>query len=485
MINRQLIYKIIGALLFIETFLMAMSMVMAFFYGEDDTFGFLVSVIVTLLFGFLFMNLGRNASNSLSRRDAYLVVALVWVVFSLFGTMPFIISGYMTNFTDAYFEAMSGFTTTGATMFNDVEKLPHGLLFWRSLMQWIGGLGIVFFTVAVLPSMVGGSVKIFAAEATGPMRTKLHPRLSMSAKWLWVIYLLLTVACAACFKLTGMGWFDGVNHAMTTTATGGFSTHNEGLMFFQSSSIEYVGTLFCFISGINFTLLYLLLTKLRVKQLFQNAEFRFYLWLTALASAFIMVELIICNGYDILHALRSALFTVVSFVTTTGLYNDNIGDWPHITWAILAVCMFVGGCAGSTSGGFKAVRCLMLLKTVRIEFRQILHPSAVLPLKINGVNVPEQKRVSLLSLFTLYMALCVAMTFALMLMGIGGSNSLVISLSCLSNVGPTLGTAIGQSLSWVELPVAAKWLCSAMMLVGRLEILSVLVIFTRAFWREN
>lgn len=485
MINRKIIYKIIGALLFIEAFLMGMSMATALFYDEDDVFAFLVSVVVTLFFGFLFMYKGREASNTLSRRDAYLVVALVWAVFSLFGTMPFLISGYITNFTDAYFEAMSGFTTTGATVFGDVEKLPHGLLFWRSLMQWIGGLGIVFFTVAILPSMVGGSVKIFAAEATGPIRTKLHPRLSMGAKWIWVVYILLTLACATAYILLGMGWFDGVNHAMTTTATGGFSTHNDGIGFFNSPSIEYTCTVFCFLSGINFTLLYLAITKLRVRQLLSNAEFKFYLWLIVLATGLIMTELIVSNGYAIEHALRNALFTVVSFVTTTGLYNDNIGSWPHITWAILAFCMFVGGCAGSTSGGFKAVRCLMLLKTVKIEFRQILHPNAVLPLKINGINVPEQKRVSLLSLFTLYMGLCVATTFAMMLFGINGSNSLVISLSCLSNVGPTLGTAVGHSVSWGELPTIAKWLCSFLMLVGRLEILSVLVIFTRAFWKGN
>ena len=237
MINLKLIYKIIGSLLFIEAALMAMCLIMAIAWGESDIKAFSISIAVTLVCALLLRYLGRKSDNMLSRRDAYLVVTLSWVLFSLFGTLPFMTGGYIKSFTDAYFETMSGFTTTGATIIDDVECLPHGILFWRSLTQWIGGLGIVFFTIALLPSLIGGSVKIFAAEATGPIRMKLHPKLSTSSKWIWMVYLILTVACALSYMFFGMDWFDAVNYSMSTTATGGFSTHNASAAFFHTAAI--------------------------------------------------------------------------------------------------------------------------------------------------------------------------------------------------------------------------------------------------------
>lgn len=231
MINSKLIYKILGQLLFIEAFLLFVSLLVAFYYQQDDIFAFIVATLTTIGGGLVLKWRGHGADNSMSRRDAYLVVTLSWIVFSFFGTLPFMISGYINNFTDAYFETMSGFTTTGATILDDVECFPHGLLFWRSLTQWIGGLGIVFFTIALLPSLVGGQTKVFAAEATGPIKTKLHPRLSTSAKWIWSIYLMLTIACIASYYVAGMSLFDSFNYAMTTTATGGFSTHNSSTSF--------------------------------------------------------------------------------------------------------------------------------------------------------------------------------------------------------------------------------------------------------------
>ena len=247
MINFRIISKILGSLLFIEGFFMACCLAMAFSFHEDDELAFMTSTILTFGGAFIFLFFGHEAENSLSRRDAYVVVTLTWVVFSFFGMFPFLIHGSLNNITDAYFETMSGFTTTGATIIDDVESLPHGLLFWRSLMQWIGGLGIVFFTVALLPQLVGGSVKVFAAEATGPMRSKMHPRLSTTAKWIWSIYVLLTIACALSFWLAGMNWFDATNYSMSTTATGGFSTHN-GTIFLASPLIEYLAILFQFLA---------------------------------------------------------------------------------------------------------------------------------------------------------------------------------------------------------------------------------------------
>ena len=485
MINLKLISKILGSLLFLEAGLMLMCLLMASYFKEDDVMAFLISVIVTLLFGFVLKYAGGHADNALGRRDAYLVVTLSWTVFSLFGTLPFLISGYITGFTDAFFETMSGFTTTGATILDDVEALPHGLLFWRSLTQWLGGLGIVFFTIALLPSMVGGSVRVFAAEATGPISSKLHPKLSTSAKWIWMVYLLLTVACIGSYVACGMGWFDGINYAMSTTATGGFSTHNTSVEYFHSPVVEYVCTLFCFLSGINFTLFYASVVKLRPKQLLTNSEFRFYLVVVLSLTVFIMIELMIQNGYDLEHAFRCGLFQVVSFLTTTGLFNDDAGQWPHVTWVALALCMFIGACSGSTSGGFKSIRGVMLLKIIKNEFKHILHPNAVLPVRINGVNIENSRRLTLLSFLTMYLVLSLVCSFTMIACGIDNTNAITITLSALGNVGPSLGLEIGPTMSWNSLPDFAKWMCSFLMLVGRLEIFSVLVIFTPAFWKNN
>ena len=236
--NIKLTYKILGSLLFLESVFMIMCLGVSLIYQEDDTFAFILSILITQMFGFAFRYLGREASNTMSRRDSFLVVTLAWTLFSLFGTLPFLIGGYITNFTNAFFESMSGFTTTGATILDDVECLPHGILFWRSLSQWIGGLGIVFFTIAVLPSMVGGSVKVFAAEATGPIKTKLHPRLSSTAKSIWVIFLSLSVVCGISYYLLGMDVFDSINYALTTLATGGFATHNDSIETFQAPALD-------------------------------------------------------------------------------------------------------------------------------------------------------------------------------------------------------------------------------------------------------
>lgn len=485
MLNLKLIYKIIGSLLFIEASLMFWCLLLALYYQQDDVVPFLVSMTLTLMGGAVLRLMGRKATNSLGRRDAYLVVTLAWIIFSLFGSLPFIIGGYLHNFTDAFFESMSGFTTTGATIIDDVERLPHGINFWRSLTQWIGGLGIVFFTIALLPSLVGGSVKVFSAEATGPIRTKLHPRLSTSAKAIWMVFFILTIACIGCYKLFGMGWYDSVVYSMTTLATGGFAPHNDSIVHFHSAGIEYISALFCFLSGTNFTLLYTSALKFDVKQLLKNSEFKFYLSIVLASTLFIMAELMARNGYSLETAFRHGIFQVVSFITTTGLFSDDAGTWPHVTWVVLAVCMFIGACSGSTSGGFKCIRGVMLLKIVRNEFRQILHPNAVLPLKIDGVNVSLQKRVTLMAFLSLYLIMCLFCAFTMIASGIDNTNAITITLSSLSNVGPTLGIEIGPTMSWSSLPVFAKWICSALMLMGRLEIFTVLVILTPSFWKDN
>lgn len=485
MVDFKIVSRIIGQLLFLEAAFMVACLVMSFVYRENDGIAFMISILLTTCGGIMFRMLGREAGNNLNRRDAFLVVTAAWVIFSFFGMFPFLFSGYISNFTDAYFETMSGFTTTGATIFDDVEQLPHGLLFWRSLTQWIGGLGIVFFTIAILPSMVGGSMKVFAAEATGPIKSKMHPRLSTSAKWLWSIYLALTVACGVSYWLAGMGWFDSLNYSMTTTATGGFSPHNDSTLHFHSAAIDYISILFQFLAGMNFILLYSIVFKLQFKNLRQNSEFKLYTSTIGLATLWIMLMLIFNCGYDIEQAFRSALYQVVSFITTTGLFNDDAARWPHITWVILGACMFIGSCAGSTSGGFKCIRGVMIVKVIQNEFKRILHPNAVLPVKVNGQSIPQSKIYTLLSFFAVFVIMCLFTSTVMIALGIDHVNAITISLSCVSNVGPTLGTEIGPVMSWSELPSIAKWLCSLLMLMGRLEIMTVLVLFSKSFWKEN
>ena len=487
MINYKIILRVLGSLLYGEAVTMLICMVVALCYQEDDILLFASSAIITVFAGAVLKFWGRKAENRLSRRDAYLLVSLVWIIYSLFATLPFLLGGYLHSFTDAYFEAMSGFTTTGATIIDDVEVLPHGILTWRSLTQCVGGLGIIFTVIDLIPYVAGGSgsIRVFGAESTGPIKTKLQPKLSTSVRFIWLVYLALSVACFLSYKVFGMDWFDAANFTMSSVATGGFSTYNDSTEYFHSPSLEYVTTFFCFLSGTNFTLLYLTIFKRKWKSMFKDSEFRFYIIIVLLATAFIMCELIFRNHYALEHAFRSAIFQVVSFITTTGLFNDNAGVWPHVTWVVLAVCMFFGACSGSTTGGLKCVRCVMILKVLKNELMQRLHPNAVLPLKISGTNIPDKQRVSLLAFVTAYLLLFFIFAFVIIASGVDNTNAITICLSCLSNVGPTLGTEIGPTMSWAQLPAFIKWFCSFMMLVGRLEIFTVIVVLTPEFWRKN
>lgn len=485
MVRFDIVSKIIGQLLFLEAAMMMVCLAMAICYREDDVMAFLVSMALTTGGGVAFRYFGRNAGNELNRREAYLVVALIWVVFCAFGMLPLLISGYVPSVTDAYFETMSGFTTTGATVIDDVECLPHTILFWRSLTHWIGGLGIVFFTIAILPSVVGGSIKVFAAESTGPLKSKMHPRLSTDAKWIWMVYLVITAACALSFNLAGMGLFDSVCYSMSIAGTGGFATYNDSLAHFGSPAIEYIATVFQMLAGMNFTLIYVVLFKGQLKKLLADSEFKLFCWVIAVSTALIAYFLVSRSGYELEEAVRYALFQTVTFITTTGMFTDDAGQWPHFTWVVLGFCMFIGSCAGSTSGGFKCIRGVMVLKIIRNEFRQILHPNAVLPIKINRQNIQTGHVPSLLAFFVTYILICLFAAMVIILSGVDDTNAITIALSSISNVGPALGKTIGPTMSWASLPEGVKWLCSLLMLIGRLEIMTVLVLFTRGFWKEN
>ena len=485
MFNNRLIFKILGTLLWVEAAFMSLALLLAVCHMESDIMPFAVTVAITLAAGTGLRLLGRHAKSTLSRRDAYLLVSVVWIAFAVFGMLPFLIGGYIHSVTDAFFETMSGLTTTGATIIDKVEGLPHGLLFWRSLTQWIGGLGIVFFTIAVIPSFVGGSIKVFAAEATGPVKSKMHPRLTTSAKALWGIYVLLTLTCAVFFFIFGMSPFDAINYAMTVTATGGFATHDGSTGYFNNAAIDYTAIVYMFLSGISFSLLYAALFKLKLKRLFKNAEFRFYAALTLTATLLIIYFLLKYNDYSVADAIRVALFQVVSFITTTGMFNEDAAQWHHITWVILSLCMFFGACSGSTAGGFKCARGVIALKILRNEIRHMLHPKALLPVKVNDSTVHTSGQITLMAFFVAYITLCFTAYFIMILAGVDSTNSFTIALSCGSNVGPTLGLEIGPTMSWSILPDLVKWILSGLMLMGRLEIFTVLVIFTPSFWKTH
>lgn len=469
----------------IEAAFMAMCLVVSLCYWEDDMVPLAITVGASTLAAIVLRLLGRGATNALSRRDAYLLVTIVWIAFATFGSLPFLLGGYITNVSDAFFEAMSGLTTTGATIIDQVEGMPHGVLLWRSLTQWIGGLGIVFFTIAILPSFVGGSIKVFAAEATGPVQSKLQPRLTTSAKALWGVYIVLTAVCALLFFLFGMGPFDAVNYAMTITATGGFATHDASTGYFNNPAIDYTAIVFMFLSGISFALLYAALFKGKIKHLLKNAEVRFYSALALVSTAIIVAFLLRFNDYSLSDAIRVALFQVVSFLTTTGMFNEDAAQWHHITWVVLSLCMFFGGCAGSTSSGFKCARGVIAFKILRNEFLHRLHPKAILPVKVNDSTINVSGQITLVAFLMAYLVLCLTAYFIMILVGVDSTNSFTIALSCASNVGPTLGLEIGPTMSWSLLPMGVKWILSALMLMGRLEIFTVLVIFTPAFWKNN
>ena len=485
MFNKRLICKILGTLLWIEAAFMSLGLILALWHRESDITAFALTVGITALVGTALRLTGRHATNTLGRRDAYLLVTIVWIAFAAFGMLPFLIGGYIDHVTDAFFETMSGLTTTGATIIDQVEGLPHGILFWRSLTQWIGGLGIVFFTIAIIPSFVGGSIKIFAAEATGPIKSKMHPRLTTTAKALWGVYLLLTVVCALLFFIFGMSPFDAVNYAMTVTATGGFATHDASTGYFNNAAIDYTAIVFMFLSGVSFALLYASLFQGKVKQLLKNAEFRFYTALTLAATAVIVYFLLRYNHYTVSDAIRYALFQVVSFVTTTGMFNEDAAQWHHITWVVLSLCMFFGGCAGSTASGFKCARGVIALKILRNEVRRMVHPKALLPVKVNNTSIHSPSQITLLAFFIAYITLCFIAYFIMILAGMDSTNSITIALSCGSNVGPTLGLEIGPTMSWSILPPLVKWILSGLMLMGRLEIFTFLVIFSPSFWKNH
>jgi len=492
-LNYRLVLQILSFLLIIEAVALFLSAGIALIYdsGQIEHFslfkargGFwplLVGASIALIVGLSGWLFTHSENKSVTKKEGYLVVAFSWVVISLFGSLPFYFSGYFPSFTDAFFETISGFTTTGASILTDVESLPKGLLFWRSLTHWIGGMGIIVLSLAILPLLGIGGMQLFVAESPGPTFDKIHPKVKETAKRLWGIYVLLTIIETALLMLGDMPFFDAICHAFGTMATGGFSTQNSNVANY-SAYIQYVIIIFMILAGTNFSLHFYLLSG-KPKLAWKNEEFRFYLGIIIVATLIIGSGLVYQLGMYTEPAFRNALFQVVSIVTTTGYVTSNYLNWPQVFWIILFFLFFVGGSAGSTGGGVKVTRVLLLIKNSLLELKRLVHPNAIIPVRLNSKPVPQNIVIVVISFFLIYIFIFSLGTVILAGMGLDFISAIGVSASSLGNIGPAIGS-VGPIDNYAHLPQIAKWFSSFLMLLGRLELFTVLIIFSPTFWRK-
>lgn len=497
--------KLFGVLLLIEAAALLLTAAVAWHYqhvsGETDAQYFLLTAGLTGAVGLLLYSIGSmSKQNTMQIRDTFMVVALSWLLFSLFGMLPFLMYGTVDNVTDAFFETMSGFSTTGATILNNIDQQPHGILFWRSIMQWLGGLGVVVFTLAFLPSAAKGSKKasLFAAEAPGLSVEKLAPTMGATSRLLWIIYIALTLLCALVYYLGPMDRFDAVCHAMTTIATGGFSTHQASIGYFQSSYVEWVCTLFMLLSGVNFAMYHFLFNR-RFDVIKRNEELRWYLIAILVFTLLFVGRFFFAPHFKTItetqlashpqtwwDRIRISIFHVTALLSNTGFQSSNCDYdlWGRLFLIPTVLLMVVGGCAGSTSGGIKMVRVIVLLKYVRKTVNELIHSSSMYTIKISGQIVEDLSLKRVLSFFSLFIIVFMINVVALTAAGMSLEEGAISFLTCFSNYGPGTGIT-GPSTTFANIPIAAKWMLSFDMLVGRLEIFTILLLFTRSFWRAK
>ncbi|MBR3906677.1 MAG: TrkH family potassium uptake protein [Bacteroidaceae bacterium] len=484
MFHPKAIFRIVGILLLFEAIFLLSGVLVALYYDEAVIDDLLLSVAAMLGTGSLLTYIFRKSGRNVSRKDGYIVVTVIWVVFSLFGSLPYMLSGAIPDFTDAFYETMSGFTTTGSSILSNIESMPKSLLFWRALTHWIGGLGIVFFTVAVFPIFGLGDMHLFAAESVGPMRAKLHPRISVTARWILTVYVGLTLIATVALFFSGMGWFDAVCHSMSTVSTGGFSTKQASLAAFNSPLIEYMTVLFMFLGGVSLSLQYLLIFKGRPMELYRDTEFRTYFTFIAVFTVLVSIGLLLTEPMDAEGAFRTALFQVVSIQTTTGFATADYTLWAPLIWLILCGLMFVGACSGSTSGAMKCVRVATLTKVMWNEFKRIVHPNAVIPVRMARKIVPATVQSAILAYTVIYFFVVIVGLTVNMAFGLDFLDAFGLSVTSVGNVGPGLGH-YGPMDSLALLPDGVKWFCSFQMLVGRLEFFAVLLLLTPVFWKRQ
>ena len=481
-VSYRFVAYLIGLLLAFESILLLACCCVSMIYGERDLMSFIVSFAVCLSVSAILLVYGRRRKCAMSRNEGYIVVALSWVFFSVFGMVPYLWGGFIPNITDAFFETMSGFTTTGATILDNIESMPHGILFWRSLTQWIGGLGIVCFTIVLLPGFGASSQMLYLSEATGVTHNKLYPKTRVMARYIFMVYILLTAVESALLMAGGMGLFDALCHSMTTTATGGFSTKQESIAYWHSPYMEYVVSIFMLLSAINFSL-YIVAFKSKWKKPREFVELKWFACSVGLLTLIISAVLFLNNGYSAEEAFRKSLFQVATCHTSCGFATDDYNLWPPFTWMLLIFAMLSGGCTGSTSGGVKNLRLIIIANCIRNQFRQILHPRAVLPVRVGGL-FDNKLLTTVLVFFAAYLSVAFIGWTLLMAFGVGFTEAMSTVISAMGNVGPGLGS-FGPAFSWAALPDAAKWILSSLMLIGRLEIFGFLLIFYRSTWKGS
>ncbi|MDO9552854.1 TrkH family potassium uptake protein [Rhodonellum sp.] len=483
MIHFKAIGKIMGALLMLLGLLMLPGVGFSLYYESGDEISLITAAIVSGLIGaILFFSFSKQDQN-IRKREGYMIVSVSWFLMSIFGMLPYLISGTIPNVADALFETVSGLTTTGASILTDIEVIPKGILFWRSMTQWIGGLGIIVLTVAIFPLLGIGGIELFVAESPGPTSDKLHPRIRETAKRLWYIYVGLTFAAGLLYFLGGMDFYDAVNHALTTMATGGFSTKNASMAYYDGPFIQYTAILFMFLAGTNFTVIYFSLTG-KFDRVFRSDEFKAYATTIILLGIGLSIPIYFFSGLEYEKAFRDTLFQVVSLITTTGFVSADYTRYHIGITLIFFMLLFMGGSAGSTAGGIKFVRHLAFFKNSWLEFKRIVHPRAVVPLKINGDRVTGKIITHIMNFLLIYLMIFVMGSIVLTIMGYDILTSFGAVATCLGNVGPGIGK-VGPVDNFSFFSPTAKVFLSFIMLLGRLELYTILILFTPYFWRTN
>ncbi len=482
MINIKAVLKVISFLLILDGLGMLLGIPFSLYYGDNDWNALLFTGSGIIAVGIVLFLLTHEDKFEVKKRESFIIVGIGWIVMSLFGALPFVVHGSIPSYTDAFFETMSGFTTTGASILNDIEAMPHGLLFWRSLTQWFGGMGIIVLSLAILPILGIGGMQLFVAEVPGPTKDKIHPRVRETAKRLWGIYAALTLAETLLLMLGGMTFFDAINHSFTTMATGGYSTKQASIAYFTSPFIQYVIIVFMFLAGMNFTLHYFWIHG-KFGRLKRDDELKFYALVIFGVSLVIAIDLFSQHHGGLEKSFRDSLFQTVSTVTTTGYVTSDYESWGPFYQILFFILLFAGGCAGSTGGGIKMVRHRILMKNSSLELKRLLHPRAVLLVRFNGHIVSYEIMSNIIAFAFWYVAIFLFGTLVMSLLGLDFASSIGAVATSLGNVGPGIGT-VGPSFNFSHVSIAGKWVLSALMLVGRLELFTILIIFSRSFWKK-
>ena len=488
--NIKTILNILAAMLGLTGVTMLLPALIAWGYNEPDLVGHLKSSAICVLIGLPVWFFTRK-NRSLNNKDGFAIVTLAWILVALAGAQPFYLTGAIPNFTDAWFESMSGVTTTGATIIgnietlpnlvNGIESLPHGVLFWRSFIQWIGGMGIIVFTIAILPLLGVGGVQLFKAEVPGPVADKIRPRINQTAKILWMVYVGFTVLQVLLLGLAGMPWFDSVCHAFTTMPTGGFSTQNASIAAYSNPLIHYIIIFFMFVAGVNFTLHFRAITG-NYKVHLKDYEFRVYLSIICIATLLIFFNISSANSDWSHNSFLISLFESLAMLTGTGYANADYELWPFFSQHILLIIMFFGAMGGSTSGGMKITRIILLIKYAATETRRMLHARAIIPIRIGDRFISDEVVRNTLGFSLIYLSIFVLTSFVLTAFNLDLLSAIGASASAIGNVGPAFG-AFGPTDNYALLHPIGKWMLTICMLLGRLEIFTIMVLFSRTFWK--